>query len=110
MPSTRILRVAFRDERRKPVKVQLRRTDDDVYESDGDVEVSFDKGRSIKVYAMYSPTEGDEELMLTVEEAGLQTLAVRCFSGAVISYITRFDEECIFYVGDLPDELGGPVR
>ena len=110
MPSSRILRIAFRDDRRKPIRISLRKTEDDVYETDGDAEVSFGSGRSIKVYAMYSDGEGSQELMLTVDEGELQTLAVRCFSGAVVSYITRFNEECIFYVGDLPEELGGPVR
>lgn len=107
---SRILRVTFRNDRRKSVRLLLRKTDEDVYETDGDVEVSFGRGRSIKVYAMYSDAEGGLEFVLTVEEAELQTLAIRCFSAAVVSYVTRFEEECIFSVGDLPDELGGPVR
>ena len=84
---SRILRVTFRNDRRKSVRLLLRKVDEDVYETDGDVEVSFGRGRSIKVYAMYSDAEGGIEFVLTVEEAELQTLAIRCFSAAVVSYV-----------------------
>lgn len=84
--------------------------DEDYYETDGDVEVSFGGGHSIKVCATFSDAEDCKELMLTVDEGDEQIFALRCFSGAVVSYVTRFDRECVFSVGDLPDELGGPVR
>ena len=79
-------------------------------DSDFEVVVPFGPNRSIKVYAMFSDVEGDVEFVLTVDEGEIQTLAMRCFSAAVVSYVTRFDEECIFSVGDLPEELGGSVR
>ena len=97
------LYVSFRDESISSFKVEL------VLDAEGEsytteTTIEFPNGKSIEVYVEVFTTGEYPDVSLYVTEDNEDICGLRCESGVILSYVTRFGYEVLLQVGSGPWE------
>lgn len=97
MPDLTVLRIYYRDEEIPELRLQMA-GENDSFSLGHDREVELPNGEKIEVYAEVGIENEITHLVLSVIQND-RVFAVRCSSGAVISYETERNFEVLLQVG-----------